>query len=192
MNLKVDAFINNAPQWKKELEELRRIMLECPLTEELKWGVPCYTLEQKNVVIIHAFKEYCAMLFIKGALLKDEHGLLIRQTEQTQAGRQLRFSSLQAIHDTEAIIKSYVFEAIEIEKSGLKVDFNKSAEYPIPQEFQDKLDALPELLAAFDKLTPGRRRAYALYFSAPAQSKTRASRVEKYIAHILEGKGMYD
>ena len=192
MNPKVDAFLRNAKEWQEELAKLRTIVLDCGLTEELKWGVPCYTFQDRNIVLIHAFKEYCALLFFKGALLKDDKGILIQQTGNVQAGRQIRFTNVREIVTLEPILKAYINEAIEVEKAGLKVDFKKTAEYRIPEEFQKKLDEIPALKAAFDALTPGRQRAYILYFSAPKQSKTRESRVEKYIQHILNGKGLND
>jgi uncharacterized protein YdeI (YjbR/CyaY-like superfamily) len=192
MNPKVDFYFTKAKMWQQELGKLRKIVLDCPLTEELKWGVPCYTFEKSNIVLIHVFKEYCAMLFVKGALLKDARGILITQTENTQAARQIRFTNLQEIEDLEPVIKAYIHEAIEVEKSGLKVNFKKTTEFAMPEEFQNKLDELPALKTAFEALTPGRQRAYFLHFSAPKQSKTRASRVEKCIQQILNGKGLND
>jgi len=192
MNPKVDAFLRNAKEWQEELAKLRTIVLDCGLTEELKWGVPCYTFQDRNIVLIHAFKEYCALLFFKGALLKDDKGILIQQTGNVQAGRQIRFTNVREIVTLEPILKAYINEAIEVEKAGLKVDFKKTAEFIIPEEFRKKLDEIPALKTAFDALTPGRQRAYILYFSAPKQSKTRESRVEKYIQHILNGKGLND
>lgn len=192
MNPKVDAFLRNAKEWQEELAKLRTIVLDCHLTEELKWGVPCYMFQDRNIVLIHTFKDYCALLFFKGALLKDDKGILIQQTGNVQAGRQIRFTNVREIVEMEPILKAYINEAIEAEKAGLKVDFKKTAEYRIPEEFQKKLDEIPALKAAFDALTPGRQRAYILYFSAPKQSKTRESRVEKYIQHILNGKGLND
>jgi uncharacterized protein YdeI (YjbR/CyaY-like superfamily) len=192
MNPKVDEFLSKTEKWQEEFEKLRMIVLDCQLTEELKWGVPCYTFENRNVVLIHGFKEYCAILFVKGALLKDARGILITQTENVQAGRQIRFTSVREIVEMEAILKAYILEAVEVEKAGLKVDFKKTTEYIIPEEFQKKLDELPALKTAFDALTPGRQRAYILYFSAPKQSQTRESRVEKCIQQILDGKGLND
>ncbi len=192
MNPKVDAFLSKAKKWQEEFKKLRMIILECGLTEELKWGVPCYTYQKSNVVLIHGFKEYCAILFVKGVLLKDTKGILIRQTENTQAGRQIRFTSAREIIEMEPVLKAYIHEAIEVEKAGLKVDFKKTTEYTIPEEFQTKLDENPALKTAFDALTPGRQRAYILYFSAPKQSKTRESRVEKCMQQILNGKGLND
>ena len=189
-NPEVDAFLSKAKKWQEEFEKLRTIVLDCGLTEELKWGVPCYTFEKRNIVLIHGFKEYCALLFVKGALLKDARGILITQTENTQAGRQIRFTSVREIVEMEHILKAYVNEAIEVEKAGLKVNYKKTAEYNIPEEFQNKLDETPGLKTAFEALTPGRQRAYILYFSAPKQSKTREVRIEKHIQHILNGKGL--
>jgi uncharacterized protein YdeI (YjbR/CyaY-like superfamily) len=188
MNPKVDAFLSRAKKWQKEFETLRLIILDCPLTEELKWGVPCYTFEQRNVVLIHGFKEYCAILFTKGVLLKDAKRILIQQTENVQAARQIRFTNVREIVQMEPILKAYIHEAIAVEKAGLKVTLKKTAEFSIPEEFQKKLDAIPALKTAFDALTPGRQRAYILYFSAPKQSKTRESRVEKCMPQILNGK----
>lgn len=190
MNPKVDAFLSKATKWREEYEKLRAIALSCPLTEELKWGWPCYTLGESNIVLIHGFKEYCALLFFKGALLKDPNGILIRQTENAQAGRQIRFTSAQEIAGMERILKAYILEAIEVEKAGLKVEKKKTAEFKIPEEFQSKLDEVPALKAAFAALTPGRQRAYLLHFSAPKQSKTRETRIEKCVQQILDGKGL--
>jgi len=192
MNPKVDFFFNKAEKWQEEFEKLRIIILDCGLTEELKWGVPCYTFQKSNIVLIHGFKEYCAILFIKGVLLQDTHGLLIQQTENVQAGRQVRFTNVKEIIELETILKAYVFEAIEVEKAGLEVSYKKVTEYNIPEEFQKKLDEIPDLKTAFEALTPGRQRAYLFYFSAPKQSKTRESRVEKYMEQILKGKGLDD
>jgi uncharacterized protein YdeI (YjbR/CyaY-like superfamily) len=181
--------VNN---WQEELEQLRTILLDCGLAEELKWGVPCYTFQNSNVVIMSAFKEYCALSFFKGALLKDAQGILDKPGEHTQAARLIRFTNVQEIMDMESILKAYVYEAIEVEKAGLKVDFTKTLEFAIPEEFQNKLDEIPALKTAFEALTPGRQRAYLLYFSQPKQSKTRVSRVEKYMQQILDGKGLHD
>ena len=191
-NPKVDAFLSKAKKWQEEFEKLRMIILDCQLTEELKWGVPCYTFENKNIVLIHGFKEYCALLFFKGALLNDAKSILIQQTENVQAARQIRFTNVQEIVEMETILKAYIYEAIELEKAGLKVDFKKTTEFIIPEEFQKKYDEIPALKTAFDRLTPGRQRAYIFYFSAPKQSKTRESRVEKYMQQILNGKGLND
>ena len=192
MNPKVDRFLINAKKWQQEFKTLRLIILDCGLTEELKWGVPCYTFNKKNIVLIHGFKEYCAILFVKGALLKDHKNILIQQTENVQAARQIRFTNVQEIMDLESILKAYIHEAIEVEKAGLMVDYKKTADYNIPEEFQSKLDDLPALKTAFDALTPGRQRAYIYYFSQPIQSKTREARVEKYMPQILNGKGLND
>jgi uncharacterized protein YdeI (YjbR/CyaY-like superfamily) len=190
MNPKVDEFLNNAQKWQEEFKELRMIILDCGLSEELKWGVPCYTFEKKNIVLIHGFKEYCAILFVKGALLKDAKGILIIQTENVQAARQVRFTNVREIVEMKTILKAYIYEAIEVEKAGLKVNYKKATEFNIPDEFQNKMDENPALKTAFYGLTPGRQRAYLLYFSAPKQSKTREARVEKYMQQILDGKGL--
>ncbi|MET3114143.1 uncharacterized protein YdeI (YjbR/CyaY-like superfamily) [Pedobacter sp. CG_S7] len=190
MNPNVDFYFSKAKKWKEELEQLRMIVIDCGLTEELKWGVPCYTFQKSNLVLIHVFKEYCALLFFKGALLIDANGILIQQTENVQAGRQIRFTNVQEILEMKNILKAYIYEAIEVEKAGLKVNFKKTTEFIIPEEFQNKLNAIPALKTAFDSLTPGRKRAYLLHFSAPKQSKTRESRVEKCMQQILNGKGL--
>jgi uncharacterized protein YdeI (YjbR/CyaY-like superfamily) len=192
MNPKVDTYISNEKKWQEELRKLRGILLDCQLTEEMKWGVPCYTFEKRNIILIHVFKEYCALLFFKGALLKDASAILIQQTENVQAARQIRFTSVREIVEMEPILKDYVYEAIEVEKAGLQVDFKKTMEFNMPEEFQKKLDEIPALKTAFEELTPGRQRAYILYFSDPKQSKTRESRVEKCIPQILKGKGLND
>jgi uncharacterized protein YdeI (YjbR/CyaY-like superfamily) len=195
MNPKVDCFFDKPTKWQKEFQQLRVIVLDClpdELSEELKWGHPCYTYKKSNLVLIHGFKEYCALLFHKGVLLKDPEGILIQQTENVQAARQLRFTSLQQIIDMEATIKAYIYEAIEVEKAGLEVEMKKTSEFNMPEEFRLKLDENPELKAAFEALTPGRQRGYLLYFSQAKQSKTRTSRVEKYTPHILKGKGLND
>ncbi|MGE5370727.1 MAG: YdeI/OmpD-associated family protein [Solirubrobacterales bacterium] len=192
LNPKVDEFVSKALKWHDEFEQLRRIVLDCELTEAVKWGVPCYTFQKSNVVLIHGFKEYCALLFFKGALLKDPDGILIQQTEKVQAGRQIRFTSVQEIVGLEPILKAYIHEAIEVEKAGLKVDFKKHTDFVIPEEFQSKLDEIPALKASFEALTPGRQRAYLHHFSEPKQSKTRVARVEKWIPRILEGRGLND
>jgi len=191
VNPKVDFYFTKAKQWQEEFEKLRMIVLDCQLTEELKWGCPCYTFQKSNIVLIHGFKEYCALLFFKGALLNDASGILIRQTENVQAGRQIRFTNVREIVEMEPMLKSYIHEAIEVEKSGLKV-LKKNTELIFPEEFQNKLDEIPALKTAFDALTPGRQRAYNLYFSEPKQSKTRESRVEKCMQQILNGKGLND
>lgn len=192
MSSKVDDFFENAKKWKDEFQKLRTIVLDCGLTEEYKWMHPCYTYKGSNVVLIHGFKEYCALLFHKGALLKDIDNLLIQQTKNVQAARQIRFTTIQEIIELEPILKTFIFEAVEVEKSGLKVPMKKTKEFPVSKEFQKKLDESPELKTAFEKLTPGRQRAYLLYFSQPKQSKTRVSRVEKYTPHIIDGKGLND
>lgn len=192
MNPKVDWFFNKAEKWQEEFEKLRMIALECGLTEELKWGCPCYTFQKNNVVLIHGFKEYCALLFFKGALLNDDNGILVQQTENVQAARQIRFSDLREIFDLEPTLKAYISEAVEVEKAGLKVNYKKTSDFVIPEEFQNKLDRVPGLKAAFDTLTPGRQRGYIFYFSQPKQSKTRTSRVEKFVPQILNGKGLDD
>jgi len=191
-NPKVDFYFSKAKKWQEELEQLRTIVLDLGLIEELKWGVPCYTFQKSNIVLIHVFKEYCALLFFKGALLKDAKGILIQQTENVQAGRQIRFTNVREIVKRKTSLKAYIHEAMEVEKAGLKVDFKKTTEFIISEEFQNKLDEIPALKAAFDALTPGRQRAYTLYFSAPKQSKTRVSRVEKCMKQILNGKGLND
>ena len=192
MNPKVDFYFDKAKKWQEELEQLRTFVLDCGLTEELKWGVPCYTFEKRNIVLIHVFKEYCALLFFKGALLNDANGILIQQTKNVQAARQVRFTNVREIVKMKTILKAYICEAIEVEKAGLKVNLKKTTEFIIPEEFQNKLDKIPALKTAFDALTPGRQRAYILYFSAPKQSKTRESRVEKCMQQILNGKGLND
>ena len=192
MNPKVDFYFIKAKNWQKELEQLRTIVLDCGLTEELKWGVPCYTFQKRNIVLIHVFKEYCAVLFFKGALLNDANGILVRQTENVQAARQVRFTHAREIVKMESTLKAYLYEAIEVEKAGLKVPLKKTAAFNIPEEFQKKLDKKPALKTAFNALTPGRQRAYLLYFSAAKQSKTRESRIEKYTQQILHGKGLDD
>lgn len=192
MNPKVDFFFEKPSQWKEEYKLLRSLALDCDLTEELKWGKPCYTLNSSNIVLIHGFKEYCALLFHKGALLNDEQNLLIQQTENVQAARQLRFTSYDQIHDIQDDIKAYIKDAIRVEKAGLKVEMKKTAEYEMPEELQEKLNADSELEEAFYSLTPGRQRGYLLYFSQAKQAKTRIARIEKYIPHILAGKGFND
>jgi len=192
MNPKVDNFFSKAQQWRKEMEALRTIALECGLTEELKWGCPCYTFQKANIVLIHGFKEYCALLVFKGALLNDPNGILIQQTENVQSARQIRFTNVLEIVELESILKSYIFEAIEVEKAGLKVELKKTADFAIPHEFQSKLDHIPALKTAFEALTPGRQRGYLFHFSQPKQSKTRETRVEKYIPQILAGRGLDD
>lgn len=191
-NHQVDEFMSKVKKWRGEMERLRTIVLDCGLTEDFKWRQPCYTFDQSNIVIIHGFKEYCALLFFKGALLADPHGILIRQTENVQAGRQIRFTSLREIVEMEPILKDYIYEAIEVEKAGLKVESKRDTELTLPEELQSKFDENPALKTAFEALTPGRQRAYVLYFSQPKQSKTRESRIEKCIPQILAGKGLND
>jgi uncharacterized protein YdeI (YjbR/CyaY-like superfamily) len=191
MNPKVDGYLRKAKQWREEFQALRRIVLDCQLTEDVKWRHPCYTFENKNVVLIHGFKEYCALLFFKGALLTDAKGVLARPGH-TQAARQIRFTSVRQIVEMEPILKAYVREAIEVEKSGSKVKLKKTADYDIPEEFKSKLKEIPKLKAAFKALTPGRQKAYILYFSAAKQPATRESRVKKCMRQILQGKGLDD
>ncbi|BCM90630.1 hypothetical protein IAD21_02487 [Abditibacteriota bacterium] len=192
MNPSVDGYLRKSKQWQEELQKLRTIILDCQLTEEMKWRVPCYTFQNSNIVFIGRFKECCVLSFVKGALLNDPNNILIQQTENTQSVRVIRFTNVQQIVEMEPILKAYIDEAIEVEKAGLKVNFKKTAEFIIPEEFQTELDEIPALKTAFDALTPGRQRAYILYFSAPKQSKTRESRVEKCIQKILDGKGLND
>lgn len=191
-NPKVDFFFDEAKKWQEELIVMRKMALECQLSEELKWGVPCYIYKDSNVVLIHVFKEYCAFLFFKGALLKDTDDILIQQSENVQAARQIRFTNLQEIVDLKTVLKTYIYQAIEIEKAGLKVELKKTSEFEVSEEFQKKLDTMPDLQKSFFALTPGRQRAYLLHFSQPKQSKTREARVEKNIPNILEGKGLND
>jgi len=192
MNSKVDGFLRTAKKWREEFEKLRMVCLDCGLTEELKWGKPCYTYQKSNIVLIHGFKEYCALLFFKGALLKDAKGILVQQTQNVQAARQIRFTNVREIVEMERILKAYIKEAIEVERAGLEVDYKKTSEFVIPEEFQNRLDKSPTMKAAFDALTPGRQRGYILYFSAAKQSKTRESRVQKCVQQILNGKGLND
>lgn len=188
---KVDEFLSGTKKWREEFEKLRKIVLDCELTEGFKWMHPCYTLENKNIVLLHGFKEYCAVLFHKGALLKDAHGILVQQTENVQSARQMRFTSVQDIVAKESILKDYIFEAIENEKAGLEV-VKKKKEFSIPEELENKFGESPDFQAAFEALTPGRQRAYLLYFSKAKQSKTRESRIEKYMQRILNGQGLND
>ena len=192
MNPKVDIYISTDKKWQEELKKLRAIILDCQLNEEFKWGVPCYTFQDSNIVLMHVFKEYCAILFVKGALLNDANGVLIQQTKDVQAARQIRFTNVREIVEMESILKAHIHEAIEVEKAGLKVSYKKTTEFNMPEEFKNKLDEIPALKTAFDALTPGRQRAYLLYFSAPKQSKTRVSRVENRLQQILSGKGLND
>lgn len=189
-NPKVDAILRRTSKWREEFETLRAIILGCGLTEELKWYQPCYTLGKKNVVLMHGFKEYCALLFFKGALLKDPKGILIQQTKNVQVPRQIRFTNVREIIKMKPILKAYIREAIEVEKAGKKLKLKKTADFKVPEEFQNKLDELPALKSAFESLTPGRQRGYLFYFSQPKRSKTREARVERYMAQILNGKGL--
>ncbi len=192
MNPRVDEYLSKSKKWQEEMTKLRMIILDCHLTEEVKWGVPCYTFQGSNIALIHEFKEYCAILFVKGTLLGDAHGILIQQTENVQAGRQVRFTNIQDVVKVEAMLKAYIYEAIEVEKAGLKVPLKKTSEFRTPEELQNKLDEMPALKTAFYALTPGRQRAYLHFFSQPKQAKTRESRVEKYMMQILSGKGLDD
>jgi uncharacterized protein YdeI (YjbR/CyaY-like superfamily) len=192
MNPKVDWFFEKEEKWQKEVTELRRIVSECHLTEDLKWGCPCYTYEDKNIVLIHVFKEYCAFLFFKGALMKDPQDILIQQTENVQAARQIRFTSLKEIENLDSTLKKYIFQAVEVEESGEKVPLKKTKEFPVTEELETKFNELPAFKNAFEALTPGRQRAYLLHFSQPKQGKTRESRIEKCIPQIMEGKGLND
>lgn len=192
MNPKVNFFFENAGQWQEEFEKLRTIALSTELVEDLKWGCPCYTYEGKNIFLIHGFKEYCALLFFKGALMKDPDQILIQQSENVQAARQIRFTEVQQIIDLEQELRSYMFEAVEIEESGAKVEMKKTKDFEMIEEFQQKLEENLELKEAFESLTQGRQRAYLLYFSSTKQSKTREARIEKCIPQILDGKGLKD
>lgn len=192
MNPKVDFYFNKAEKWQEEIEQLRLIALDCGLTEELKWGCPCYTYRESNIVLIHVFKEYCAFLFFKGALLSDAHVILIQQTENVQSARQVRFINVEQIAEQTTILRAYIFEAIQIEKAGLKVNLKKTDEFIVADEFQSKLNTIPALKAAFEALTPGRQKAYLLHFAQPKQSSTREARVEKWMPQILNGKGLND
>ena len=191
-NPRVDAFLSRAKKWQKEFTTLRTIVLDCGLSEELKWGKPCYTFQNSNIVLIHGFNEYCALLFFKGALLKDPKGILIQQTENVQAARQIRFTNLRQIGQLQSVLKAYVREAVEAEKAGLQVSYKKTSEFKMPVEFQNKLNKVRTLKTAFEALTPGRQRGYLLYLSAAKQSKTREARIEKCIPQILKGKGLND
>ena len=191
MNPKVDNYLGRARKWQDEMEKLRKIILDCGLTEELKWGKPCYLFQKSNIVLIQGFNEYCALLFFKGFLLNDPDGILVKTGENTRVGRQIRFTSVQEIVKLKTILKAYIYQAIEVEKAGLKVDIQINPA-PIPEELQHKLKQLPALKTAFEALTPGRQRAYIFYFSAPKQSKTRESRIEKCMQQILHGRGLND
>ena len=192
MNPKVDWFFSKETKWQEAYSELRRLILDCGLTEELKWGCPCYTVGNSNIVLIHGFKDYCALLIMQGALLKDKKKILVQQTENVQSARQIRFKNVEEILKIKSTIKSYIKEAIALEKAGIKVELKKTTEYKIPEEFQAVLDDMLELKKAFQALTPGRQRGYLLYFSAPKQTKTKEARIEKYLQHILDGKGLND
>jgi len=192
MNPKVDWFFAKDTKWQKEYEKLRTIVLDCGLMEELKWGCPCYVFEKTNVVLIHGFKDYCAWLFFKGALLNDPNGILIQQTENVQSARQIRFTTIKEIVKMEKVLKSYIYEAIEVERVGLKVKLKKTSDFKMPEEFKKQLDKKAGLKKAFEALTPGRQRAYIFYFSQAKQSKTREARVEKYLKQIMSGKGLED
>lgn len=191
-NPKVDFYFQKEKKWHDEITKMRAIALSCGLTEELKWGCPCYTSDGQNVVLIHVFKEYCAYLLFKGALMNDDHAILVHQSKNVQSARQIRFTSVSEVTSQQKILKEYLLHAIEVEKSGLKVELKKTEEYEVPVEFEDKLNAMPALKKAFEKLTPGRRRSYLLFFSAPKQSKTREARIEKSIPQIMNGKGLND
>lgn len=192
MNQKVNWFFDKDTKWQKEYQKLREIILDCGLTEELKWGCPCYTFKTNNIVLIHGFKEYCALLFHKGVLLNDSNNILIQQTENVQSARQIRFTNINEINELKQTIRTYVFEAIEVEKAGLKVNLKNTKEYSVPDEFQKYLDDNPSLKTAFEALTPGRKRGYLLHFSQAKQSKTRQSRIEKCMPKILNGEGLND
>jgi uncharacterized protein YdeI (YjbR/CyaY-like superfamily) len=191
-NSKVDRLLKKSKKWREEFETLREIVLSLPLTEEVKWGQACYSFEKNNIVLIHGFKEYCALLFFKGVLLKDLKGILIQQTENVQAARQIRFTNVREIVAMKTVLKAYIQEAIEVDKSGVKVKLKKTSDFKVPEEFQKKLDDAPALKKAFAALTPGRQRGYLFYFSAAKQSKTREARVEKCMPQILQGKGLDD
>lgn len=192
MNPKVIQFLSKAKKWQDEMTLLREIITECDLEEDFKWMHPCYTLNNANIVLIHGFKDYCALLFFKGVLMKDEKGILIQQTENVQDRRQLRFKNTAEIEKLESVIREYIQEAIAIEKAGLKVVMKTTAQYQMPEEFQTVLEDMSELKKAFYSLTPGRQKAYLLYFSSAKQAKTREARIEKYIPKILDGKGLDD
>jgi uncharacterized protein YdeI (YjbR/CyaY-like superfamily) len=192
MNPAVDFYFDKAKSWQEEIEQLRTIVLDCGLAEELKWGCPCYIFQKANIVLIHIFKEYCALLFFKGSLLDDPKGILIQQTKNVQAARQIRFTNIREIIKMKAVLKSYIHQAVEVEKAGLKVELKKTTEFEMPEEFKIKLKELPALKKAFYALTPGRQRAYLLHFSSPKQSRTRESRIEKSMKQILKGQGLND
>jgi len=192
MNPKVDFYFKKTTRWQEEIKILRTIALDCNLNEELKWGCPCYSSQNKNIVLIHVFKEYCAFLFFKGALLKDAKGILVQQTKNVQSARQIRFSSSEEIVKMEKLLKAYIREAIKVEEAGLKVVLKNTSEFKMPEEFKSKLDKMPALKKAFEALTPGRQKSYILYFSQAKQPKTRESRIEKNTRAILDGKGLND
>jgi uncharacterized protein YdeI (YjbR/CyaY-like superfamily) len=192
MNPRVDWYFSKAGKWQNEIRKLRMIIHDCDLIEELKWGCPCYTYQSRNIVLIHVFKEYCALLFFKGVLLKDTKGILIQQTKNVQAARQIRFTNIREIEKMGKTLRAYIFEAVEVEEAGLKVNFKKTEDFQVPEEFQKKLDKNRALKRAFNALTPGRKRAYIFYFSAPRRPQTREARVEKYLQQILKGKGLND
>ncbi|HWW21655.1 MAG TPA: YdeI/OmpD-associated family protein [Steroidobacteraceae bacterium] len=192
MNPRVDWYFAKNARWEKELRKLRTIALDCRLTEEVKWGCPCYTLNASNIVLIHVFKQYCALLFFKGALLKDGHRVLVQQTKNVQAARQIRFTNVREVLKMQRVVKAYILEAIEVQKSGLQVELRTTAEFEMPAEFKEKLKKLPALSKAFYALTPGRQRGYLLHFSMAKQSKTREARVAKCVQPILHGKGLDD
>lgn len=191
-NPKADSYVANAKVWKAEFERLRELALDCPLTEEFKWGHPCYALNGQNIFLIHGFKDYCALLFMKGALMKDPAGILVQQTDNVQSARQIRFTSAEQIAGMENVLKAYMHDAIEVEKSGVRVDFKKAEDFEVPEEFTAKLAEMPELKTAFEALTPGRQKGYLLHFAGAKQAKTREARIEKYVPKILEGKGLDD
>ncbi|MBC2324440.1 YdeI/OmpD-associated family protein [Listeria booriae] len=191
-NPKVEEYVNKAKRWQAEYKQLRAYALDCDLSEDIKWKHPCFMYEDNNIVLAHGFKEYCALLFMKGVLLKDPNGILVQQTANVQSARQIRFKNLEEIIEMEDIIKAYIKEAIEVEKSGAQVAFKKEEEFPVPEELDQKFAEMPPLKEAFEKLTPGRQRAYLLYFAAPKQSKTRVSRIDKYTDRILDGIGLND
>jgi uncharacterized protein YdeI (YjbR/CyaY-like superfamily) len=192
MNAKVNWFFDKKTKWQEAYIELRELVLSLNLTEELKWGCPCYTFDGNNVVLLHGFKDYCALLFMKGAIMKDPKNILVQQTENVQSARQIRFSNVDEILKQKSVIKSYIKTAIEVEKSGVKVELKKTTEYKMPEEFKTALNEMTDLKIAFEKLTSGRQKGYLLYFSSAKQSKTRNDRVEKYIPKILDGKGLDD
>ncbi|MCE7040276.1 YdeI family protein [Dyadobacter sp. CY312] len=192
MNPKVDFYFDKEQKWQSEIRKLRKIILDCGLSEDLKWGSPCYTFQKKNIVLIHVFKEYCGVLFFKGALLQNEYGILFQQSENVQAARQVRFTSVAEVSDRESVLKSHIYEAIEVEKAGLKFELKKTSEFIFVEEFKNKLDEMPELKTAFEALTPGRQRGYLLYFSQPKQSGTREARIQKCVMQIFEGRGLKD